>query len=103
MRRTGTDLHYALGGGIVAPADAVVRYVGEQDGYGIIMILEHGANYATVLGPFEPESVSREIGDVVLAGDRLGRTGAPVEGNQAYLHVELRRNNQAVDPARLIR
>ena len=103
MRRTGVDVHYTLGGGVVAPADGVVRYVGKQDGYGIIMILDHGCDYATVLGPFNPGSVTHEIGDVVLCGERLGRTAPPVEGNQPYLHVELRRKNEAIDPARLIR
>ncbi|MBC8423968.1 LysM peptidoglycan-binding domain-containing M23 family metallopeptidase [bacterium] len=102
-RHTGLDLTYPRGGRVVAPAHGVVRYLGDQDGYGRLMIIEHGAGYATVLGPFAADAVYVETGRIVLRGDGLGLTGAPVEGNLPYLHVELRRDNEAVDPARLLR
>ncbi len=101
-RHTGVDLAYARGARVVAPAHGVVRYMGEQDGYGLLMIIEHGGDFATVLGPFATADVYVETGRVVLRGDGLGLTGAPVEGNQPYLHIELRRDNEAVDPARLL-
>ncbi|MBU1073308.1 M23 family metallopeptidase, partial [bacterium] len=59
--------------------------------------------FATVLGPFSSDDVYVETGRIVLRGDGLGLTGAPAEGNQPYLHIELRRDNEAVDPARLLR
>ncbi len=102
-RHTGVDLAYPRGGRVLAPAHGVVRYLGDQDGYGRLMIIEHGGDFATVLGPFADDAVYVEAGRVVLGGDGLGLTGAPVEGNLPYLHVELRRDNQAVDPARLLR
>ena len=81
----------------------MVRYLGEQDGFGLLIIVDHGADYASVLAPLDPESVAVEMGEVVLGGTPLGRVGGPVEHDRPYLHVELRRKNKAVDPARLRR
>jgi len=101
-RHTGVDVAYARGARVVAPAHGVVRYLGEQDGYGRLMIIEHGGGYATVLGPFSDDMYVAS-GRIVRRGEGLGLTGAPVEGNQPYLHIELRRDNEAVDPARLLK
>lgn len=101
-RRTGTDVRCEPGAAVVAPADALVRYVGRQDGYGLIVVLDHGARYATVLGPLDPEGPLPRRGDLVPAGEGLGRVGAPVDGNEPYLHLELRRDSQAIDPARIL-
>jgi murein DD-endopeptidase MepM/ murein hydrolase activator NlpD len=101
-RRTGVEIAYPPGSNILAPAHGVIRYSGDQDGYGVIVIMEHGGGYVTVLGPFEPTSLQVETGSMVRSGDVLGRTGDPAEGNRPYLHVELRHHNQAVDPSRLI-
>ncbi len=102
-RRTGVDISAPLGTAVTAPANGVIRYLGEQDGYGTIVIVEHGAGFATVLGPFASDTMDVQEGTIVLGGDRLGAIGTPVEGNRPYLHVELRRHNEAIDPARLLR
>jgi murein DD-endopeptidase MepM/ murein hydrolase activator NlpD len=102
-RRTGVDMALPPGSNIYAPANGVVRYRGHQDGYGVIMIIEHGAHYSTVLGPFDPDAMYADLGRIVLGGDILGRSGGPAEGPRPYLHIELRRHNEAVDPARLTR
>ena len=102
-RRTGVDISRPSGSAVTAPADGVVRYRGHQNGYGVIMIIDHGADYATVLGPFDADLPGVAVGEIVLRDDALGRIGAPVEGNRPYLHIELRIHNKAVDPERLIR
>ncbi|MBK6898219.1 MAG: LysM peptidoglycan-binding domain-containing M23 family metallopeptidase [bacterium] len=102
-RRTGSDIAYALGGAVLAPANGLVRYVGSQAGYGTLAIIDHGGDYTTVLGPLDPEHLAIETGRIVLKGESLGRCGAPVEGKEPYLHVELRCKSEAVDPSRLLR
>ncbi len=101
-RRTGVDMTLPPGSNVYAPAHGVVRYRGHQNGYGVIMIIDHGGDYTTVLGPFDPDLLYAAVGQIVLKGDVLGRTGTPAEGSRPYLHIELRRHNKAVDPARLI-
>lgn len=102
MRRTGTEIARPLGSPVFAPANGVVRYLGHQDGYGVIAIIEHGADYATVIGPLVADGAAVAVGQVVLGGDMLGRVGEPPEGIRPYVHVELRRHGRAVDPARLL-
>ena len=101
--RTGTDMACHLGAVVVAPAHGLVRYLGVQEGYGTLVIIDHGGGYATVLGPLDPDRLDTAVGRIVLQGDTLGRIGLPAEGNEPYLHLELRRGNEAVDPSRLLR
>ncbi|HPF34971.1 MAG TPA: LysM peptidoglycan-binding domain-containing M23 family metallopeptidase [Candidatus Krumholzibacteria bacterium] len=101
-RRTGADVRCARGVPVLAPADAHVLYVGEQDGFGLIALLDHGAGYATVLGPLDPDGPLVARDDLLLAGDPVGRVGEPVDGSIPYLHIELRRHHEAVDPARIL-
>ena len=102
-RRTGSDIAYPAGGEVVAPANGLVRYVGEQAGYGTLAIIDHGGGFATVLSPLDPSDLEIEAGRIVLKGEPLGRTGPPAEGKEPYLHVELRVQSEAVDPSRLLR
>jgi len=102
-RHSGIDMAFSRGGRVIAPAHGVIRYLGDQEGYGRLMILDHGDGYATVLGPFDVRNSYVQTGQMVTRGDGLGLTGAPVESSQPYLHIELRHDNKAVDPARLMR
>ena len=103
MPRTGTDVACALGSPVHCPAHGVIRHIGHMDGFGTLMIIEHGGGFSTVLAPFEPQSVVVEVGQALGRGSFLGRTGRPVEGNNPYLHVELRQNDKAVQPDRLLK
>lgn len=101
--RSGVKMAYELGGAVSAPAAAVVRYVGWMDDYGTIVILEHAGGYHTVLAPLDPASVTVAVGDAVLAGDPLGATTSPPQkGLAPYLHLELRKDQKAINPARLL-
>ncbi len=98
---SGVDIAAPRATRVTAPAHGVVRYLGEQEGYGRLMILDHGGGWATVLAPFAETYVTD--GQAVVRGDGLGLTGPPVETSRPYLHLELRRDSAAVDPARLLR
>ncbi len=85
------------------PANGVVRHIGRMDGYGTIIIVEHGGGYATVFSPFEPASIEVRLNQAVLRGDPLGRTSAPEEpAERPYLHIQLRQNDKAIKPDRLL-
>jgi len=101
MPRTGVDVACARGEQVTSPAIGVVRHVGPMDGFGTLLILDHGQGWATVLAPFDPGSVQVAVGEALLAGDRLGEVGDPAEDGPPYLHIELRQNDKAVAPDRL--
>ncbi len=98
---TGVDLQTSRGSRVHSPGHGVVRYVGHQDDYGTVVILEHAGGWSTVLAPLAPGSLRVEPDQVVLRGDLLGLVGEPQELGRDYLHVELRRRGRAVDPAPL--
>ncbi len=100
---TGVDLSAALGASVICPANGVVRYCGLQDGFGTVVILEHGAGYSTVLAPVVPDTALCRVGEAVRRGDLLGKIAEPVESEHPYLHVELRRDLKPVSPLRLLR
>ena len=103
MPRNGADVACAVGEVVTAPADAVVRFLGPLDGYGHLLILDHGGGWTTVLAPLDPAILAVDVGTALLAGDRLGLVAQPVEEGPPYLHIELRKDDKAVSPDRLFK
>ena len=102
MTRTGADVSCSLGSAVHAPATAIVRHIGPQDGFGTVMILEHSNGYTTVFSPLDEKSIQVKVGDALNQGHFLGRTGKPVlENSRPYLHIELRLNKTAINPKAL--
>ena len=65
-------------------------------GYGLLMIIDHGQGYLSLYG--HNESLLREVGTWVGAGEAIGIVGAN-PGSDQGMYFELRRNGKAVDPA----
>ena len=103
MPRNGADVACAVGEIVAAPADGVVRFLGPLDGYGHLVILDHGGGWTTVLAPLDPAILAVDVGTALLAGDRLGLVAQPVEEGPPYLHIELRKDDKALSPDRLFK
>lgn len=103
MPQTGAEISCPIGTAIRLPADGIVRHVGPLEGFGTLVIVEHAGNYATVLAPLDPTSISFRVGEAKRRGDPLGKTATPEDGRDPYLHVELRRNDKSIPPDRLLR
>ncbi len=102
MPRTGTDLACPWGTLISCPANGVVRHIGHMDGFGTLVIIEHGGGYATVLAPFYPGSVKVKVGQALNRGTALGETGKPDDQvHEPFVHLELRKNDKSIKPDRL--
>ncbi len=102
--RSGVKMACPVGSAVLAPAHAVVRYVGWMDEYGTLVILEHGGGYHTVLAPLDPATLKVVLGQAVLAGETIGATTTPPQkSGEPYLHLELRKDEKAIDPARLLK
>ncbi len=101
---TGADVACPVGTKVTAPAHGIVRHAGAMDGVGIVLILEHGGTFTSVLAPLDPSSISVEVGQIVVRGEALGVTAAPESPSDApHLHVELRKDDKAVAPDRMLR
>ncbi len=78
---------------VIAPFDGSVIFSGPFRGYGNLIIIEHGEGYLSLLAGLQ--SMDVEVGQMLLAGEPVGQM--PDDGD-AKLYVEIRKDNQPVDP-----
>lgn len=90
---------------VVAPADGWVLYKGPYLNYGQIVILNTGQTYTVLLAGLD--TVTVDIGQFVQMGMPLGTMGSRTIGrsvttnagaDQPTLYIELRQNNEPIDP-----
>lgn len=83
---------------VIAPFDGSVIFAGPFRGYGNLIIIEHGDGYLSLLAGLE--SMDVEVGQMLLAGEPIGQM--PADGD-AKLYVEIRKDNQPINPAAWIK
>ncbi len=93
---TGQDIEASLGTPIVAGARGTVIFVGWQNGYGRLIIIDHGGGLTTRYGHLSEFNV--EQGQEVARGQFIGRVGSTGRSTGPHLHYEVRINDEAVDP-----
>ncbi len=79
---------------VIAPYDGQVAFAGPFRGYGLLLIIEHGEGYHTLLAGMS--RIDSLVGHRLMAGEPVG-VMANTEGKPA-LYFELRRNGQPVNP-----
>ena len=83
------------GAAVIAPYDGRILFAGPFRGYGLILIIEHGEGYHSLLSGLG--RIDGGVGQWVLAGEPVGTMGAAPEGNPR-LYLELRRQGHPVNP-----
>ena len=91
----GISIRARAGAQVVAPFDGKIAYAGPFRGYGLILIIDHGGRYHTILAGFD--RIDAVVGQWVLAGEPVARMGDPT-GSNPELYFELRRTGQAINP-----
>ncbi len=92
----GVDLRAAYGREIGAAESGTVVFSGEQGGYGLTVVVEHGAGVRTRYAHLS--SILVTDGDRVEARDPIGRAGHTGRATGSHLHFELIRDGERVDP-----
>jgi murein DD-endopeptidase MepM/ murein hydrolase activator NlpD len=92
----GVDLPAAPGTPVLAVAPGRVVSVGRRGGYGLQVVIEHGAGWATRYAHLSAASVSP--GQWVGRRDALGQVGDSGRTTGPHLHFEARRFGRTVDP-----
>ena len=92
----GIDVASALGIPVVSPATGVITLVGEDPQLGKIVKVDFGDGWSTVLGNFGDISVKK--GQRIEKGEVIGTIGLSASLKKPWLHFELRKNNQPVNP-----
>jgi murein DD-endopeptidase MepM/ murein hydrolase activator NlpD len=93
----GTDFAASIGTPVKATADGVVDLVGQQSGYGNVVMLKHQNRYTTVYGHLSRFGKFR-TGQRVVQGDVIGYVGMTGMTSGPHLHYEFKIDGQQRDP-----
>jgi murein DD-endopeptidase MepM/ murein hydrolase activator NlpD len=96
----GLDFPGHYGQPILSAAPGKVSFVGQRQGYGNVVEIDHGnglmTRYAHLSG------FASHVGQAVARGDAIGRMGSTGRSTGTHLHFEVRLNGQPTDPRRFL-
>ncbi|MCM3870639.1 MAG: M23 family metallopeptidase [Pyrinomonadaceae bacterium] len=93
---TGQDIDAPQGAPVIAGATGKVTFVGWQNGYGQLVVIDHGGGLTTRYGHLSYIAVSQEA--TVSRGELVGRVGSTGRSTGPHLHYEVRINDEPVNP-----
>lgn len=93
----GVDYAAGTGTPIMAAGDARVQFAGRQNGYGNVVILDHGRGYTTLYGHMSRFGKIR-TGQRVAQGTVIGYVGSTGLATGPHLHYEFRVNGAHRNP-----
>lgn len=96
-KHEGVDIPARVGSHIVAAAEGVVVYSGDEiGGYGNITVIAHKNGFFTVYAHAK-ENYTKQ-GQRVYRGQVIAQVGMTGRTYGPHLHFEVRKNGQAIDP-----
>jgi murein DD-endopeptidase MepM/ murein hydrolase activator NlpD len=98
---TGLDIRAPDGTPVRATADGTVKMAGLGNGYGRMIILDHGHGLVTYYGHLSGFAVV--AGETVLRGQVIGYVGHSGRVTGSNLHYEVRIRNTPVNPHKYLR
>lgn len=96
----GIDIAGNIGDPINCPLDGTVTYSGWMDGYGNVIILNHGNGLETRYGHCSKLNVKKN--DKIKKNDIIALIGNTGNSTGPHLHFEVRKNGEAVNPINYI-
>jgi murein DD-endopeptidase MepM/ murein hydrolase activator NlpD len=93
---SGQDIEAAWGAPVLSGAAGKVSFVGWQNGYGQLVVVDHGGGLTTRYGHLSHIDV--ELDQTVSRGQLLGKVGSTGRSTGPHLHYEVRINDEAVNP-----
>lgn len=97
----GVDYAAAIGTKVKTTADGTIDFVGQQGGYGNVVIVNHQGRYSTVYGHLSRFASGLHRGQRVSQGDIIAFTGQSGLATGPHLHYEFKINGQQHDPLRV--
>ena len=96
----GLDVACAEGTAVVATADGIVSFSGENGSFGKLVAIDHGLGIATKYGHNSRLLVKR--GDRVVRGQSIAMAGNTGRSTGAHVHYEVLVYDKPVDPRRFL-
>jgi murein DD-endopeptidase MepM/ murein hydrolase activator NlpD len=98
----GVDLPAPIGTNVRAVANGVVDYIGQQRGYGNVVIVRHDARHMTLYAHLHQFSDGLQPGSQVRQGESVGTVGQTGWATGPHLHFEFHIDGQHVDPMAVV-
>lgn len=98
---SGIDLRGDTGEAVHVTANGKVTIAGWEGGYGKMIEVNHGNGLATRYGHLS--AIEVKVGQVVRAGQVIGRIGSTGRSTGPHLHYETRINGEATNPQKFLR
>ena len=98
---SGQDIDAVWGAPVIAGASGKVMFVGWQNGYGQLVVIDHGGGLTTRYGHLS--AIAASIGQTIQRGELLGRVGSTGRSTGPHLHSEIRINDEPVNPLPYLR
>lgn len=86
----GVDFAAPMGTRVKATADGVVAFVGQERGYGNVIMLKHSGKFMTVYGHLKGFAKGLHRGEKVSQGEVIGYVGMTGLATGPHLHYEFR-------------
>jgi murein DD-endopeptidase MepM/ murein hydrolase activator NlpD len=93
---SGQDIEAPSGAPVLAGASGRVTFVGWQNGYGQLVVIDHGGGLTTRYGHLSHIDIEQDC--TVSRGEFIGRVGSTGRSTGPHLHYEVRINDQPVNP-----
>lgn len=93
----GVDVPMPVGQEVPVAQSGRVSFSGEQQGYGLTILVEHGPGLSTRYAHLSELLVAE--GDQVESGQTIGKSGASGRVTGPHLHFEVLEHGQPVDPS----
>lgn len=98
VRWNGVLITASEGNEVHAISHGRVAYADWLRGYGLLIIVDHGEGYMSLYG--HNQSLFKETGDWVEAGEVIGSVGKSGGQDEAALYFEIRHNGKPRNPAK---
>ena len=96
----GMDIAAFPGTPVYAPAKGVVVFAGYKQGYGNVIVVDHGYELSTLYGHLSEIMVSPQ--QKINRGEVIGAVGNTGNSSGSHLHYEVRISNVPVDPSNYV-
>jgi len=100
VNHPGFDLAAVTGTQVAAAARGTVVHAGPAGTYGNLVTVRHDNGFETRYAHLS--AVDVKVGDVVEAGQDVGKVGTTGYSTGPHLHFEVRHDGVAIDPAPLL-
>ncbi|MBF0629095.1 MAG: peptidoglycan DD-metalloendopeptidase family protein [Magnetococcales bacterium] len=94
----GVDYAAPQGTPVRAAGEGVVDFIGNQGGFGNMIIVRHSPKFSTAYAHLSAFASGLRQGERVRQGEVIGRVGATGTATGPHLHYEVRVNGEQVNP-----